>query len=205
MSPVKLTCRDIDKFCQTEDSCVEERQRSGVSSAAQALHERQRAYEDLQKGQNWQRNGEALADEPSPAPASHDQCSRPASLPHVEKSASGSRSTHRSAGQVYSLDSALAAASSYSLHGSTTPDPKNTAEEAAIPEDMASPCRQESEAAAANRANAGLPVSAPKRPEAALMAARRLVGHAIFGLEVRRITGHACSGLPSTCVLCNVP
>ena len=182
--------REIDKFCQSADRCVKERQRSGLSSAAKALHERRQAYEDLQRGRN-QRGGETDPGEASPAPTGQHQRSPFTHTIGSERSASARRSHHPSAGRMYSLDSALAAASSHSLHGSTTAelnstvaDAHSTRGDAAGIDDMVSNHVQERSSAGTRNMDARPLMPSVERPEGALMAARRLVGHAVFGLEV---------------------
>ena len=205
VSCINAPCREIDRFCQAVDSCVQERQHNGASSAARALHERQRAYKDLQRGRP-PRSVDSGTEETWPTAGSQLPQTSSTQLTGGEKSSSGRRSRHPAAGRVYSLDSALAAASSHSLHGSTRSEPSRTGADAHSLDraDAGTPGTvtnhvQESSSASGGDADAAPLRATGEHPEAALMAARRLVGQAIFGLEVCRTPGNASSG-PFPCL-----
>ena len=181
--------RELDKFCQSVASCKDERLRSGTSITAQALHMRQRAYNALQGGQIQRDNDGADAHAPARSPGLQHQ---PVGGQQSERetSASGRRARMASPGQVSSLQSALEEARSHSLRASNSPELESAVEhgndrqdENSVRTDAASvdACQPDAPATAH-----GGPPSTLQRPEAALMAARKLVGHAIFGLEVCR-------------------
>ena len=168
------------------DSCVKERLRSGTSSTAQALHMRQQAYDALAMGQTQQDSSEAAANSPASEPQRQSSGSQHRDR---ESSASGRRARQTAAGRVSSVDSALAEARSFSLHATTSPEAKSAASDGNHPE--GAPSTRKSTAID----NSDTPEAAvatwlgheatSQHPEAALMAARKLVGHAIFALEVR--------------------
>jgi len=178
--------REVDKFCQTMDSCVKERLRSGTSATAQALHMRQQAYDALNRCQRKRGTNEAAATPPAVETPRHSLDSQQSGR---EASASGRRARKAAAGQVTSVDSALKEAQSYSLEVSNGPGRESAANHGPEHDDVTTVRMDATSEAtdhpdAAASARNGQAASACQHPEAALMAARKLVGHAIFGLEV---------------------
>ena len=181
--------RELDKFCQSVDSRATERLRGATSATAQALHMRQQAYEALQSGQTPQSDGEADAASPPLTCELHNQS---ADSQHSEREASASgRRSRRALSQVSSLHSALEEAHSHSLRASGSPGREDANENGNDHEEATSVCNDAAsngtrQSDAAVPARNGPSAAIQQQPEAALMASRKLVGHAIFGLEVRR-------------------
>jgi len=179
--------REVDKFCETVDDCMKARLRSGTSATAQALHMRQQAYDALDGGRTKRGTDEAATTPPALGDPRQTLGSQQSGQ---EASASGRRKRQAAAGQVSSVDSALKEARSYSLEASNGPGREGAANHGpghddvtTVRTDAISTDTEHPDAAACARYRHA--AGARQHPEAALMAARKLVGHAIFGLEVR--------------------